>query len=116
MMVYHGFIDGSSRHTQGLASAAWVIYSPTNELITSGGRCLGPVTNNVAKYQSTIGLMAKALSSGIPQLIVYLDSQLVVSQTNGIYSIRDPMLLCLFQRIRLLEMSFTYIRFYYSPR
>ena len=29
-----GFVDGASRSTQNLASAAWEIYAPTNELIT----------------------------------------------------------------------------------
>jgi len=115
-MAYYGFANGASRHTRNLASATWVIYSPSNELIISGGRCLGPTTNNVAEYQAAIGLMTEALSSGILQLIIYLDSQLVVSQLNGIYSIHDPMLLRSFQRIRLLGRSFTYICFCYIPK
>ena len=115
-MTFYGFADGASRHTRNLASAAWVIYSPSDELIISGGRCLGPATNKVAEYQATIGLMTEALSSGILQQIVHLDSQLVVSQLNGIYSIRDPTLLRLFRIIRLLERSFTYIHFCYIPR
>ena len=64
-MAYYGFANGASRHTQNLALAAWVIYFPFDELIISGGRCLGPTTNNVAEYQAAIGLMTKALSSGI---------------------------------------------------
>ena len=115
-MAYYGFADGASRHTQNLASAAWVVYSPTGELTISGARCLGSATNNVAEYQAAIGLMTEALSSGITHLIVHLDSQLVVSQLNGIYSIRDPSLLHLFRRVRLLERSFTYIHYCYVPR
>jgi len=65
MMAYHGFADGASRHTQNLASLAWVIYSPFDELITSGGICLGLATNNVTEYQAAIGFMIEALSSGI---------------------------------------------------
>lgn len=97
MMAYHGFADSASRHTQNLAYTSWVIYSFSDELITSGGISLGPATNSVTEYQAVIGLMTKALSSGISQLIVYLDSQLIVSQINGIYYIRDPTLLCLFR-------------------
>ena len=115
-MAYYGFADSASRHTRNLASTAWVIYSPSDELIISGARCLGPATNNVAEYQAAIGLMTEALSSGITHLIVHLDSQLVVSQLNGIYSIRDPSLLRLFQRVHLLERSFTYIYYCYIPR
>jgi len=115
-MAFYGFSNGASRHTRNLASVAWVIYYPSDELIISGRRCLGPATNNVAEYQAAIGLMTEALSSGILQLIIHLDSQLVVSQLNGIYSICDPTLLRLFRRIRLLERSFTYICFCYVPR
>ena len=115
-MAYYGFADGASRHTRNLASAAWVVYSPAGELTISGARCLGSATNNVAEYQAAIGLMTEALSSGITHLIVHLDSQLVVSQLNGIYSIRDPSLLRLFRRVRLLERSFSYIEYRYIPR
>ena len=115
-MAYYGFADGASRHTRNLASAAWVVYSPSGELTISGARCLGSATNNIAKYQATIGFMTETLSSGITHLIVHLDSQLAVSQLNGTYFIRDPSLLRLFRRVRLLERSFTYIYYRYIPR
>ena len=115
-MAYYGFANGASRHTRNLASAAWVIYSPSDELIISSAQCLGSATNNVAKYQAVVGLMTEALSSGILHLIVHLDSQLVVSQLNGIYSIRELTLLRLFRRIRLLERSFIYIHYCFVPR
>ena len=49
-----GFTDGASRHTCNLASAPWVIYSPSGQLFASGGACLGPASNNVAKYRAVI--------------------------------------------------------------
>ena len=115
-MAYYGFADGANRHTRNLASTAWVIYSPSDKLIISGGLCLGPTTNKVTKYQAAIGLMTEALSNGISQMIIHLDSKLIVSYLNGIYSIHDPTLLWLFWRVRLLGISFTYIRFCYIPR
>lgn len=93
-----------------------MIYSPSDEVMISRGICLGPATNNVAEYQAIIGLMNEALSSGISHLIVHLDSQLNVSQINGIYSIRDPTLFRLFRRVGLLERLITYIQFCYIPR
>ena len=38
--AYIGFADGASRHTQNLASATWVIYTPTGQVLSSGGGCL----------------------------------------------------------------------------
>ena len=48
--VYIGFVDGASCHTQHLASTAWVIYTPTGQVLSSGGIFLWPSLNNVAKY------------------------------------------------------------------
>ena len=69
-----GFTDGASCHTCNLASAAWVIYSPSGPLVASGGACLGPTTNNVAEYRVVIEILWDALSHGITQLEFRLDS------------------------------------------
>ena len=90
---YVGFADGTSCHTCNLASATWVIYSPSGQLVTSGGACLGPATNNVAENRVVIELLWDALSHGITQLEVRLDSQLVVSQLNRVYQVQKPILL-----------------------
>ena len=88
-----GFANGASRHTCNLALTAWVIYSPLGQLVALGGACLGPATNNVAEYRAIIELLWDALSRGITQLEVRLDSQLVVSQLNRAYEVRNPILL-----------------------
>lgn len=56
-LPYRAFADGASHYTQNAASAAWVIFSPTDELVSSGGICLFLVTNNVAKYSVVIELL-----------------------------------------------------------
>ena len=65
-----GFVDGASRHTCNLASAAWVIYSPSRQLVALGGACLGPATNDVTEYRAVIELLWDAFSRGITQLEV----------------------------------------------
>jgi ribonuclease HI len=61
-LPYIGFADGASRSTQNLASAAWAIYAPTNELVSLRGLCLGRVTNNIAEYSAIIELLVDAIS------------------------------------------------------
>ena len=63
--MYVGFADGASRHTCNLASAAWVIYSPSGQLVAAGGTCLDPSSNNFAEYRAVIELLWDALSRGI---------------------------------------------------
>jgi ribonuclease HI len=101
--VFVGFADGASRHTRRLASAAWVIFTPQGQLLSSGGICLGNATNNVVEYNAVIEFLRDALSHGISCLRVYLDAQLVVSQLNGVYRVYDPTLHRRFLRVRLLE-------------
>ena len=77
--TYIGFTDGASYHTQHSASAAWVIYTPTVQVFSSGGVCLCPSSNNVAEYSAVIKLLRDAISHGVLSLEVRLDSELVVS-------------------------------------
>ena len=72
--VYIGFTDGASRHTQNSASAAWVIYTPTCQVLSSGGVCLRPSSNNVVEYSVVIELLRDATSHGVHSLEVRLDS------------------------------------------
>ena len=101
--MYIGFADGASHHTQKSASAAWVIYTPMGQVLSLGGIFLRPYSNNVAEYSVVIELLQDSISHGVLSLEVCLDSQLVVSQLNGLYRIRDMILLRRFLRVRLLE-------------
>ena len=113
---YVGFADGACRSTCNLSSAAWVIYDPHGELLDLQGVCLGRTTNNVAEYSAVIELLAEAVDLGIRELVVNLDSQLVVHQLNGRYSVRDQRILRLYLRVRLLEQNFDYITYQHIPR
>ena len=113
--IFFGFADGASRHTRNIASAAWVIYQ-FDEVVSSGGICLGPATNNMVEYHAVIGLLTHASSLGISRIVIYLDSQLVVYQLNRIYTIRSPILLRLHLQVRRLERMFDYIEYRHIPR
>ena len=49
-------------------------------------------------------------------MLVNLDSQLIVLQLNGHYSIKNPYILRLYLRIRLLERHFDFITYQHIPR
>ena len=114
--AYIGFGDGASHHTQHSSSAAWVIYTPTGQVLSSGGVCLWPSSNNVVEYSAIIELLQDAISHGILSIEVHLDSELVVSQLNGLYCVRDPTLLRRFLHVRLLERQFDNITYIHVSR
>ena len=68
--TFIGFADGASHHTQHPASAAWVIYTPMGQVLSSGGICLRPSSNNVAEYSVIIELLWDAISHGVLSLEV----------------------------------------------
>ena len=74
LLPYIGFTDGASHSTRNLASAAWAIYTPTNELVSLRGVCLSRATNNIAEYNSVIELLVDVISLRIHHLVVRLDS------------------------------------------
>ena len=116
LQTYIGFADGACRSKRNISSAAWVIYSPYDELVFMHGVSLGQTTNNIAEYSVVIELLSESIYFGIRSLIVRLDSELVVLQLNRVYAIRNPVLLRLFLRVRLLECEFDYIEYQHIPR
>ena len=111
LQTYIGFDDGACHSTWNSSFVAWVIYSPTDELVSIHGICLGQTTNNIAEYSAVIELLSNAISFSILRLIIRLDSQLIVLNLNQVYEIRNPMLLRLFLKVHLLERQFDYIEY-----
>ena len=58
-----------------------------------------------------IGLLTESLDNDVREIRVYLDLELVFQQLNQVYTIRNPLLLCTFQRIRILERSFDQVMY-----
>ena len=71
--TYIGFADGASCHTQNSASTSWVIYTPTSQVLSSGGVCLRPSSNNVVEYSAIIDLLQDSISHGVLSLEVHFD-------------------------------------------
>ena len=115
-MDFYGFADGACCHTLNLALAAWVLYSPAEDLVSLGVVCIGLATNNIVEYQAVIGLLTEVASQYVRNLVVLMDSQLMVCHLNHVYTIRNHVLLCLFRRVRLLERSFETINYMDIPR
>ena len=115
-MDFYGFTDGACRHTLNLASAAWVLYSLAEYLVSSGAVCIGLATNNIVEYKAVIGLLTKASFQDVHDLVVLMDSQLVVFHLNHVYTIRNLVLLRLFWRVLLLKRPFETITYRHIPR
>ena len=93
MTTFISFTYGANRYTLNLASATWVLYSPTCDLVNSGETCLGLSTNNLVEYHAVIRLLMESLANDandVREIRVYLDLELVVHQLSRVYTIRNP--------------------------
>jgi ribonuclease HI len=84
--------------------------------VSSGGIFLGSASNNVAEYHAIIIILTKASSIGISQLIIKLDSQLVVHQLNRDYVVHNSVLLRLHLKVRRFERYFEFIEYRHISR
>ena len=113
---YIGYADGANRSSRHAASAAWVIFNPSNEFVDVGGIFLGRATNNLVEYEAVIALMTNSSALGVRTLVVRLDSELVISQLTSHYTVHHLVLYWKYLRVRFLERSFDVISYEHIPR
>ncbi len=82
--------DGGARGNPGPAAAGYVLYNQAGEIQFAGGKYLGENTNNVAEYTALILGLQKALELGATEVVVKMDSELIVKQMSGEYKIKQP--------------------------
>jgi len=100
------FADGGSRGNPGPAAGGAVVISGDGETLVEVGEYLGVATNNVAEWHGLLAGLAAALELGVDELVVRLDSELVVRQLSGDYRVKAPALIPLYQRAKSLLRRF----------
>ena len=89
------FTDGGARGNPGPAGAGAVVYKGKKK-IAKVSEFLGKQTNNYAEYEALLLALEVARTElGSPvkeQVIVKMDSELIVKQMLGEYRVKDPTL------------------------
>jgi ribonuclease HI len=105
--------NGRRRSGDPLGRAAIGALLRTRRLVTVAqiSKAIGPATHNVAEYRALIEGLKLARDYGIQRIRVYMDSELVVDQVNGVSEVkkehlREPhkgasSLVALFESIRI---------------
>ena len=89
---YSLYFDGCSKGNPGLAGAGGVIYKNDVEILTYANFLGDNKTNNEAEYSALLMGIEEAIKLGIKSLYVYGDSQLVINQILGKYTINSKKL------------------------
>lgn len=107
--------DGASRGNPGKAGIGVAVYDKDYNLIEEICRFIGRSTNNVAEYQAMILAVHKAISYKAKKAVFKTDSELLVRQLNGIYRVKNPGLIPLYNELTTLlskisEWKFQHVR------
>lgn len=81
--------DGGARGNPGPAGIGVVLEDGSGETIGEIAESIGRATNNVAEYRALIAGLELAIEKGVTDVEISVDSELVVSQMNGEWKIKD---------------------------
>lgn len=109
--------DGGARGNPGPAGYGAVVRdADTEDVLAERSGALGLTTNNVAEYRGLIAGLDAAADLGARDVVVRMDSKLIVEQMTGRWQIRHPGLRPLAAQAASLVRRFGSVRFEWVPR
>ncbi len=112
---YELFTDGAAKGNPGDAGIGFVI-KKEGTVIDSHSSYIGKTTNNVAEYTALIEGLKRLLSLNIKNVNVFSDSELMVKQLNGEYSVKNEKLKTLYNEAVQLIKQFDKFKLSHIPR
>ena len=114
------FVDGASRGNPGESSVG-VIAFPIAKMshqkpIFQSGQYIGIKTNNEAEYTSLIVGMKLCIEHNISDCSVFMDSQLVICQMQGVYKVKKQHLKELHMKVKILEQKIHQVSYAHISR
>jgi ribonuclease HI len=100
------FTDGGSRGNPGPSAYAFILQSEDGKTILERAKFIGLATNNEAEYNGLLAGLAAAREKNADEIEVTMDSELVVKQMQGLYAVKSPRLIPLYNKARLTFNGF----------
>lgn len=103
--------DGGSRGNPGPAAWGFVIKDDQGKVLLERGKYIGETTNNVAEYSALIEGLKSVLDLKATDVVIKMDSELIVRQMTGKYKIKQPHLIELAAQVRTSLQKFESYKF-----
>ena len=121
-MQYSIHADGGARGNPGPAGAGALIRDELGNAVAAVSKFLGHRTNNHAESEAVI-LAFEALAKLVPpashkktEVVVKMDSELVVKQMNKVYKVKHPVMKEQSVRLERAAAAFGTVTYSHSPR
>ncbi len=116
-MQFTIFADGGARGNPGPSGAGAVVRNAQGKTVAGVSKFLGHQTNNFAEYEAVI-LAFEEIAKLVPkaehkstEVVVKMDSMLVVKQMQGEWKVKHPNMKPQHARLRALEEKFGNVSF-----
>lgn len=110
------YVDGASHGNPGPSGIGYRIMSPAGQVIEQGGEFIGFATSRVAEYYAMKNGIEHAIKQDLKSARFFSDSLMVVNQLNGIFTIKNPDLIPIYDDIQKLLENFESVSFTHIPR
>jgi len=94
------YTDGACRGNPGNGGAGAVLFDKNGRIVATARKFLGICTNNEAEYEALIMGLKETAKAGHKYIQIFLDSELLVKQINGIYREKNSRLKELMKDVR----------------
>ncbi len=114
------YCDGGARGNPGPAAIGVVIENEKGEFLDNISGYIGETTNNVAEYSAVIEALQwikQNRNSGNHLTIrIHVDSNLIASQLNGVFKVKNENLRKLFSQVKRLEDELSLMNIHHSSQ
>jgi ribonuclease HI len=86
---FYLYTDGGARGNPGPAGIGIIILDGAKKKIKESFKYIGETTNNIAEYSALVQGLREALALNANEIVINLDSELIVKQLNGEYKVKD---------------------------
>ena len=107
------YTDGGSRGNPGRSGCGVVIYDDKNNIVFQQSQYLGIKTNNEAEYFGLINALSwlskNQSNYSIDKVTIFMDSQLIIRQMQGLYKVKAKNLIQYFANAKdiIRDLSFS---------
>ncbi len=112
------YTDGGARGNPGISGIGVWAKDSAGEIVFEHAKYIGHQTNNYAEYEGLIeGLqLLIAHKQESKNVLVHMDSELIIKQMRGEYKVKDPGLKKQHERVRALLVRFAHVSFVHIRR
>ena len=110
------FFDGGARANPGPAGYGVYIVDDLGNVLAELSGSLGIATNNIAEYNGLIAALQWAVDHDVKQIAIKGDSQLIIEQMRGNYTVKNEGLKPLHMKARMLVMQIGDVKFEHVRR